>query len=320
MANRELLTQEEIDALVKGAGESVDEEGAESIETTNYDLASQDRVVRGRLPTLELINEKFARFFRTSLYNLMRHAADIGVGGIQIMKYSEYVQGLYVPTSVNFLRVKPMTGVALCVLDAKLVVRLVDRFFGGDGRQIKFEGREFTPTEQRIIGRLVEAALEDLKQAWKPAMPIEIQLLGSEVNPSLVNVVAADEIMVVNSFHVEVEGNGGEIHFVFPYAMLEPHRDRLESQAHGKSTEVDRNWLPNLQRRLLQAEVSVNCAVAERSLSLKEVLRLKEGDVIPVDMPDQHLVYANEVPAFYAKLGNSRGNLALEYQEPFVAH
>ncbi len=146
---------------------AADEEGAESLESLNYDLASQDRVIRGRLPTLELINEKFARFFKTSLYNLMRHGADIGVGGIQIMKYSEYVQGLYVPTSVNFLRVKPMTGVALCVLDAKLVVRLVDRFFGGDGRQIKFEGREFTPTEQRIIGRLVEAALEDLKQAWK---------------------------------------------------------------------------------------------------------------------------------------------------------
>ncbi len=318
MANRELLTQEEIDALVKGAGDATDEEGVESPESVNYDLASQDRVIRGRLPTLELINEKFARFFKTSLYNLMRHSADIGVGGIQIMKYSEYVQGLYVPTSVNFLRVKPMTGVAMCVLDAKLVVRLVDRFFGGDGRQIKFEGREFTPTEQRIIGRLVEAALEDLKQAWKSSMPIEIQLLGSEVNPSLVNVATADEIMVVNSFHVEVEGNGGEIHFVFPYAMLEPHRDRLENSAHNKSTEVDRAWLPNLQRRLLQAEVSVHCAVAERSLSLKDVLRLKEGDVIPVDMPDTHLVYANEVPAFYAKLGNSRGNLALEYQEPFV--
>ncbi len=180
MANRELLTQDEIDALVKGAGEggSDGEEGSDPIETTSYDLASQDRVVRGRLPTLELINEKFARFFKTSLYDLMRHAVDIGVGGIQIVKYSEYVQGLFVPTSMNVLRIKPMTGVALCVLDAKLVVRLVDRFFGGDGRQIKFEGREFTPTEQRIIGRLVDAALEDLKQAWKPAMPIEIQVLG----------------------------------------------------------------------------------------------------------------------------------------------
>jgi flagellar motor switch protein FliM len=140
------------------------------------------------------------------------------------------------------------------------------------------------------------------------------------VNPSLVNVVGADEIMVVNSFQVELDGSGGEIHFVFPYAMLEPHRERLENQGHSKTTEVDRNWLPNLQRRLLQAEVTVNCAIAERSLSLKEVLRLKEGDVIPVDMPDSHLVYANEVPAFYAKLGNSRGNLALEYQEPFVSN
>ena len=320
MANRELLTQEEIDALVKGAHESAADDAGAAVETVAYDLASQDRVVRGRLPTLELINEKFARFFRTSLYNLMRHAADIGVGGIQIMKYSEYVQGLYVPTSVNFLRIKPMTGVALCVLDAKLVVRLVDRFFGGGGRQIKFEGREFTPTEQRIIARLLEAALDDLKEAWKPAMPIEIQALGSEVNPSLVNVVAADEIMVVNSFSVELEGSGGEIHFVFPYAMLEPHRERFENTGRDKATEVDRNWLPNLQRRLLRAEVPVNCAVAERQLSLKDVLRLKEGDVIPVDMPESHLVYVNDVPAFYAKLGNSRGNLALEYQEPFVAH
>ena len=320
MANRELLTQEEIDALVRGAGETADAESAEQIETTSYDLASQDRVVRGRLPTLELINEKFARFFKSSLYDLMRHAADIAVGGIQIMKYREYVQGLYVPTSMNVLRIKPMTGVALCVLDAKLVVRLVDRFFGGDGRQIKFEGREFTPTEQRIIGRLVEAALEDLKRAWKPAMPIEIQVLASEVNPSLVNVIGADEIVVVNSFHVELDGSAGEIHFVFPYAMLEAQRERLDNSGQGKTTEVDRNWMPNLERRLLQAEVSVNCAIAQRNLSLKEVLRLKEGDVIAVDMPDVHLVYADDVPAFYAKLGNSRGNLALEYQEPFVSN
>jgi len=320
VANRELLTQEEIDALVKGAGEAADVESAEQIETTSYDLASQDRVVRGRLPTLELINEKFARFFKSSLYDLMRHAADIAVGGIQIMKYREYVQGLYVPTSMNVLRIKPMTGVALCVLDAKLVVRLVDRFFGGDGRQIKFEGREFTPTEQRIIGRLVEAALEDLKRAWKPAMPIEIQVLASEVNPSLVNVIGADEIVVVNSFHVELDGSAGEIHFVFPYAMLEAQRERLDNSGQGKTTEVDRNWMPNLERRLLQAEVSVNCAIAQRNLSLKEVLRLKEGDVIAVDMPDVHLVYADDVPAFYAKLGNSRGNLALEYQEPFVSN
>lgn len=320
MANRELLSQEEIDALVKGAGDAVVDDTEPGFESSSYDLASQDRVVRGRLPALELINEKFARFFKTSLYNLMRHSADIGVGGIQIMKYREYVQGLYVPTSMNILRIKPMTGVAMCVLDAKLVVRLVDRFFGGDGRQIKFEGREFTPTEHRIIVRLLEAALEDLKQAWKSAMPIEIQVIASEVNPSLVNVVGADEIIVVNSFHVEIEGGGGEVHFVFPYAMLEPHREGLESSGRGKTTEVDRNWSPNLQRRLLHAEVTVNCAVAQRSLSLKEVLRLKEGDVIPVDMPDAHLVFANGVPAFYAKLGNSRGNLALEYQDAFVAN
>ena len=320
---KEVLTQEEIDALLSGvdSGKVVSEgERSANEALPKYDLASQDRIVRGRLPTLELVNEKFARFFRGSLYDLMRHAAEIGVGGIQIMKYSDYLNTLFVPTSINLVRVKPMTGVAMLVLDAKLVFKLVDHFFGGDGRQVKTEGRDFTPTELRIVTRVLEHLCADMKEAWKGLMPIQIEHLGVEVNPSLVNIVGPSEIMVVNVFRVELESGGGEIHFVLPYGMLEPHREQLETAGKGKTNELDRRWRPSVERRVLDARVRVSCAIAEKDLSLKDVLGFSVGDVIPIELPEQHLVYANDAPLFFAKLGTSRGSVALEFQEPFTKH
>ncbi|NJN50995.1 MAG: flagellar motor switch protein FliM [Gammaproteobacteria bacterium] len=323
MSKRELLTQEEIEALLHVVDEGAvdaDPDGPVAADVKTYDLASQDRVVKGRLPTLELVNEKFARLFKVSLNNLLRYPVDIGVGGVQIMKFSEYLQTLYVPTSINLIRVKPFAGTALAVMDAKLVFRLVDQFFGGSGTQASAEGRDFTPTESRIIRRVLECVYADLVQAWKGVLPIDIQQLGSEANPSLLNAFSANEIVLVNTYNAELDNGGGEIHLTLPYAMLEPYRELLESSGQGKASEVDKRWVPNLERRLLDARVNINCAIAERQISLKEVLRLREGDVIPIDVPDSHLVEANGVPAFMAKLGNARGNLALEFQEPYVLH
>ncbi len=320
---RELLTQEEIEALLKGVEEvdvDVDVDSPVNAEVKSYDLASQDRVVKGRLPTLELVNEKFARLFQSGLFNLLRYPADIGVGGVQILKFSEYVQSLYVPTSINVVRVKPFAGVGLVVIDAKLVFRLVDQFFGGTGGQAAAEGRDFTPTESRIIRRVLDCVYADLVTAWKGTLPIEIQQIGAEANPSLLNAFSGNEIMLVNTYSVELENGGGEIHLTLPYAMLEPYRELLERSGQNKTSEVDKRWSPNLERRLLDARVSINCSIAERQISLKEVLRLRAGDVIPIDVPDAHLVEANGVPTFMAKLGNARGNLALEYQEPIVSH
>lgn len=324
MERREVLTQDEIDALIDGVGagdldsEVIEDAGVEVVEAQTYDLASQDRVVRGRLPTLELINEKFARYFRGNLYNMLRQPAEIGVGGIQILKYSEYMQTLFVPTSISMVRVKPMSGIGMFVIDAKLVFKLVDHFFGGDGRQGKTEGRDFTPTETRIVKRVLENVFTDMTEAWRNVMPVEFELLGSEVNPSLVNAVAGNEIMVVNTFQVELESGGGEIHFTLPYAALEPFRERLENAGQGKGSERDRQWTPSLEARLLDADVRIDCTVAERELTLVDILRLSVGDVIPVDMPEEHVVYANDVPAFVAKLGDSRGALALEIQDPYA--
>lgn len=323
IAKRELLTQEEIEALLHGVedvAEDLDPDGPAAADVKPYDLSSQDRVVKGRLPTLELVNEKFARLIKTSLYNLLRYPIDIGVGGVQVMKFSEYLQTLYVPTSINLVKIKPFVGVGLVVIDAKLVFRLVDQFFGGTSTQASPEGREFTPTETRIIRRVLECVFADLTQAWKGVLPIEITQVGAEVNPSLLNTFSANEIVLVNTYMAELDNGAGEIQLALPYAMLEPHRELLESAGQGKASEVDRRWVPNLERRILDARVTINCAIAQRDISLKEVLRLRAGDVIAVDVPDHHLVEANGIPAFMAKLGNARGNLALEFHEPFVSH
>src|SRR5690554_3211879 len=168
MAVQDLLSQDEIDALLHGVDEGVidNEENNEPGAVKSYDLTSQDRIVRGRMPTLEMINERFARYTRISMFNLLRRSADVSVGGVQVMKFGEYVHTLYVPTSLNLVKMKPLRGTALFILDARLVFKLVDNFFGGDGRHAKIEGREFTPTELRVVRMVLEQAFTDLKEAW----------------------------------------------------------------------------------------------------------------------------------------------------------
>ena len=158
MAVQDLLSQDEIDALLHGVDDGLvdTESDSEPGSIKSYDLTSQDRIVRGRMPTLEMINERFARYTRISMFNLLRRSADVSVGGVQVMKFGEYVHSLYVPTSLNLVKMKPLRGTALFILDAKLVFKLVDNFFGGDGRHAKIEGREFTPTELRVLLLLTE--------------------------------------------------------------------------------------------------------------------------------------------------------------------
>jgi flagellar motor switch protein FliM len=143
MAVQDLLSQDEIDALLHGVDDGLveTETDADPASVKSYDLTSQDRIVRGRMPTLEMINERFARYTRISMFNLLRRSADVAVGGVQVMKFGEYVHSLYVPTSLNLVKMKPLRGTSLFILDAKLVFKLVDNFFGGDGRHAKIEGR-----------------------------------------------------------------------------------------------------------------------------------------------------------------------------------
>ena len=316
MSVKDLLSQDEIDALLHGVDdgdvETSDEGDAEEGDVRSYDLASHERIVRGRMPTLEMINERFARYTRISLFNLLRRAADVAVGGVQVMKYGDYIHTLYVPTSMNLIRVSPLRGTALFIMDAKLVFKLVDNFFGGDGRHAKIEGREFTPTETRLIHKTLEQFFLDLEEAWHPVMELDFEHLGHEMNPAMANVINPTEVVVVSTFQVDLEGGSGEFHVAMPYSMLEPIRDQLVSGFQNSEDEKDERWQIALQRDILMARLPLEMVLAQQDMTLRDVVELEVGDVIPIELPEAFELKANKVPVYSCTMGVSRGNLAVK--------
>ena len=273
----EFLTQDEIDALLHGADDVEPEMPQDTGGVKPFDFASQERIVRGRMPTLELVDERFARHMRISLFNMMRHSAEVTWNGVNMMKFGEYVQTLFLPTSLNMVRFRPLKGTALITLEASLVFILVENFFGGEGRfRTKIEGREFTPTERRIIQKLLKMVFADYKEAWAPVMDAEFEYLDSEVNPSMANIVSPSEVLVVNKFHIDLNGGGGNLHICFPYSMIEPIRELLDTL-----------------------------------VSLRDIMNFKAGDVLNVDIPENLLVSIEDLPSYHAKLGKAKDKIAV---------
>jgi len=318
MAVQDLLSQDEIDALLHGVDDGLvqTDNATEPGGAKSYDLTSQDRIVRGRMPTLEMINERFARYTRISMFNMLRRSADVAVGGVQVMKFGEYVHSLYVPTSLNLVKIKPLRGTGLFILDAKLVFKLVDNFFGGDGRHAKIEGREFTPTELRVVRMVLEQAFIDLKEAWQAIMEVNFEYINSEVNPAMANIVGPSEAVVVSTFHIELDGGGGDLHVTMPYSMIEPVREMLDAGFQSDLDDQDERWVNALRQDLLDVAVPIGATVARRQLRLRDILHMQPGDVIPVELPEEMVMRANGVPAFKVKMGSHRGNLALQVIEP----
>jgi len=316
----DLLSQDEIDALLHGVDdveeEEIVEESVEQEGTSDYDFSSQDRIVRGRMPTLEMVNERFARHMRISLFNMMRRSAEVSINGIQMIKFGEYVHTLFVPTSLNMVRFRPLKGTALITMEARLVFILVDNFFGGDGRyHAKIEGREFTPTERRIIQMLLKLIFEDYKEAWSPVMDVSFEYLDSEVNPSMANIVSPTEVVVISSFHIELDGGGGDFHVALPYSMLEPIRELLDAGVQSDKEDTDMRWSKALRDEILDVPVELSTKFLDVDLPLSKVMELEAGDIIPIEMPEHITVLIEDLPTFRAKLGKSRDNVALQIQE-----
>ena len=315
----DLLSQDEIDALLHGVDDVEEEELVEDSskeeDTSDYDFSSQDRIVRGRMPTLEMVNERFARHMRISLFNMMRRTAEVSINGIQMIKFGEYVHTLFVPTSLNMVRFRPLKGTALITMEARLVFILVDNFFGGDGRyHAKIEGREFTPTERRIVQMLLKIIFEDYKEAWSPVMDVSFEYLDSEVNPSMANIVSPTEVVVISSFHIELDGGGGDFHIALPYSMLEPIRELLDAGVQSDKEDTDMRWSKALRDEIMDVPVELSTKFIEIDLSLQKVMDLQAGDIIPIEMPEHITVLVEGLPSFRAKLGRSRDNLALKIE------
>ncbi|KMV29708.1 flagellar motor switch protein FliM [Photobacterium swingsii] len=315
----DLLTQDEIDALLHGVDDVEDDDNLDdggSSNATTFDFSSQDRIVRGRMPTLELINERFARHMRISLFNMLRKTAEVSINGVQMIKFGEYQNTLYVPTSLNMVRFRPLKGTGLITMEARLVFILVENFFGGDGRfHAKIEGREFTPTERRIVQMLLKLVFEDYREAWSPVMGVEFEYLDSEVNPTMANIVSPTEVIVVSSFHIEVDGGGGDFHVVMPYSMVEPIRELLDAGVQSDKMDTDVRWSKALRDEIMDVPVNMRAKLLDVDLSLRDLMELQTGDVIPIDMPEAATVFVEDLPTYRAKMGKAGDNVALKITE-----
>lgn len=320
MAGADILSQDEIDALLNGVDggdvETAVEDEIDDGSAKGYDFNSQDRIVRGRLPTLEMINERFARNFRVSLFNILRRSPEIVVEGIEMMKFGEYIHTLFMPSNMNMVKMNPLRGTTLFVFNPKLVYSLVDNFFGGSGRfHTKIEGREFSATEMRIVMNVLEQIFEDMQEAWKPVMDIEYQYLNSEVNPQFANVVSPSEVMIISNFHVDLDGDGGSLQIALPYSTIEPIREMLDAGMQSDASDTDERWVMSLREELTTAPVEIKSTLTTQDITLRDVLTMQEGDIVPVDIPDQVVASVDGVPVFKARFGESRGNCALKVDE-----
>ena len=308
------LSQEEVDALLKGV--TGDQDDSESLEDTSgvrpYNLATQERIVRGRMPTLEIINERFARLLRIGLFNFLRRSAEVSVGTVKVSKYSEFIRNLVVPTNLNLTHMKPLRGTSLIVLDPGLVFLLVDNLFGGDGRfHTRVEGRDFTQTEQRIIQRILEIIYETYAKSWEPVYPVQFEYIRSEMNTQFANIATPNEVVVSTTFTIELGPVSGEMHMCMPYSMIEPIRDLLTSSLQGETLEIDKRWVRLMTQQIQIAEVEIVADLGSAKVTLGDILNMKVGDVIPLSVPEIVSAKVDGTPVMECKYGVFNGQYAL---------
>jgi flagellar motor switch protein FliM len=314
--NQQILSQDEVDALLQGiTGESqkLEQEDAPTGGIRDYDLASQERIVRGRMPTMEIINERFARNIRIGLFNLIRKSPEVAIGGIKVQKYSAFLREIVVPTNFNIVSVRPLRGSGLIVCDPTLVFAVIDALFGGAGKfHTRIEGRDFSPTEQRVILRLVETIIAEYKKAWTGIYPVEMEYQRSEMQPQFANIATPSEIVVATSFTLEIGETSGTVHFCIPYSTLEPIRDVLYSTMQGDSSEPDRRWVKLLKQQIQSADVKLVAELAHASATIEQLLAFKPGDFIELDLDPMIQAKIDGVPVFDCHYGTSNGRYAIK--------
>jgi flagellar motor switch protein FliM len=315
----EILEQDEIDALLHGVNSGAVDTGPKPVEepgaVKDYDFSSQTRIVRGRMPTLEMINERLARALRQSLYGMLRRSPDVAVQGISTPKYSEYIPTLSVPTSLNLMRFLPLAGTGLLIFEARLVFALIDVFFGGNGRHAKIEGRDFTPTENHLIEMLMEQVVAATQEAWLALLPVKIEFMNREMNPHFANIVSPTDIVVVSRFRIDIDGRGGDIHLVLPYSMLEPLKDTLRAGMQSDRADREERWSQILRNELEESEVDITTQLATAHTTVGKLIDMRPGDVIPIEFNGQATVLAGDIPLFWGELGQQRGQQVVRVSE-----
>ena len=309
------LSQAEVDALLEGVtGESPKdvEPAALKGEVRPYDMSSQERIVRGRMPTMEIVNERFARNLRLALFNFIRRTPEVSIGSIAVQRYGAFLRELAVPTNFNIVAVRPLRGNGLIVCEPALIFGVIDTLYGGSGKfQTRIEGRDFSTTEHRVIKRLVDVIIEEYKKAWKGIYPIELEYQRSEMQPQFANIATPSEIVISTSFQLEIGEIAGSIHFCLPYATLEPIRDVLYSSTQGDSMEVDRRWVNLLTREIQAVEITMVAELARTSTTVEQLLAMRAGDFIELEREPRIQAKVDGVPLFECQYGTHNAKYAI---------
>ncbi len=314
----EILSQDEVNALLRGisSGAIESEKKEENLDGIRpYDLTSQDRIVRGRMPTLEIINERFARLLRNDLTSALRKVAEITATSVDMQKFGEFLKNIPLPTSLTIFKMPPLRGYAIFVLDSRLVYNLIDIFFGGTtDLHVKIEGRDFSPIENKLIKKITDMAFNALKTAWMPVSPIDIEFQRSEINPQFATIVTPTEVVIISRFEVDIEGAVSKFMICIPYSMIEPIKEKLYSGFQSEQLEVDHRWIERFKERLKESELNIRVDVGKTSISSRDFLKIKKGDVIVLDkrIEDPLVVDIENLPKFIAYPGKINNNFAVK--------
>lgn len=313
-----ILEQDEVDALLRGLSGGDVETETEIPEDDSgvvaFDLANQDRIIRGRMPVLEIVNDRFARLCTNALANTMRKRVDINPISIDMSKFGDFMRSLPVPTSISIFKMDPLRGNALLVVDSRLVFALVENFFGGAGSQPKVEGRDFTPIEQAIVERVVKIALANMEESWKPVHEVHIEMVRTEVNPQFAAIVPPSDVVIVVTFEVELENAIGSLIVCLPYATMEPIRSKLHASFQSERLEVDHVWINRFKERLMETPVEMVIRMGRTTISGRQLLYLQEGDIILLDTDEDELLEAEVegVRKFQGLPGRVKGNKSFQ--------
>lgn len=318
-----ILSQDEIDALLKGvvSGEvetQAEEEGQAAGALKQYDLFNQERIVRGRMPTLELITDRFTRHLSISWSGLLNTKVEFNIIGTQIMKFGAFMKTVPIPSSLNVFRMDPLRGNGLFVINAFLVYLVVDYFYGGKAQtHVKPEGRDFTPIQLRIIKKLVTLAFGDLEKAWRAALAVKTGLVRSEVNPQFAMVVSASEIVFVTTLQVQFGETTSDFFLVYPYSMLEPIKEKLYSGIVSDQLEQDGSWATRFHEKLQECPLGITVRLGTATVKVRDVVDFAPGDLILLDQRPGDLLdcFVEGYLKFQGSPGVSKGNHACRIEK-----
>ena len=318
-----ILSQEEVNALLKGidggdvsTGASTGEDGS----CRQYDLTSHERVIRGRMPTLEIINERFTRIFQISMSASLKKIVEVNMASVELMKFGEFMKHIPLPACINVFKMDPLKGFSLLVVDPRVIYLLIDNFFGGKAQtHVKVEGRDFTAIEHRLIRKIVNLCLQDIEKAWKPVHPVTVQYCRTEINPQFASIVTPTEIVVVIAFDIEIDSAPGKIHFCIPYPCIEPIKEKLQAGYQSDQYEVDHKWMDRFKEQLSDCSVNISVELGGAVVKIKDILNLSAGDVLILDKPaDENITAKIEgMPKFTGRPGVFRGNIAFQIMSSY---